>query len=52
MVEYLISVGELYSIPAFEYVDEYGNNVKYSETYACKDSVVYDKAIQMGVITE
>ena len=49
MVSYLVSKGELYHIPAFTYKgDDY--EYEYSETYALKGTVVYNDAIEMGVI--
>lgn len=45
MVESLVEAGELYHIPKFSY-----NGSTYEETYTVKGTIVYEKAIEAGVI--
>ena len=45
MVESLVDAGELYHIPAFSH-----NGSTYEETYTVKGTIVYEKAVEAGVI--
>lgn len=49
MIGHLVHVGELVYIPAFTYEGEDGT-YEYEATYSTKRTVVYNDAVEMGVI--